>query len=159
MGQAGGADQSNEIVAIPKLLDLLSIEGATVAIDAMGCQRESAARILDKEADDMPALKGNQTSLHQDVALYFTKQTARGFAECAPKRHETLAKSHGRIELRTITAIDDIAWLQEHHHWPGLQSSSWSRGPVRGVRAPSPESNARRATTSPPSRGKPCTSG
>ena len=84
LGQAKVADKSNEITAIPRLLDLLTIEGATVTIDAMGCQR--------------------------------------GFADTAISRHQTVEKSHGRIESRITTASDDIAWLKEAHDWPGLQS-------------------------------------
>ena len=122
LGQAKVADKSNEIVAIPKLLDLLTIEGATVTIDAMGCQRDIARKILDKGANYILALKGNQGSLRDDVELFFTEQAARGFADAVVSRHETLEKSHGRIETRITTATDDIAWLKEHHAWPGLKS-------------------------------------
>ena len=122
LGQAKVADKSNEIVAIPKLLDLLVIEGATVTIDAMGCQRKIARKIIDKGADYVLALKANQGSLRDDVELFFTEQTARDFADSAVKRHETLEKSHGRIETRITTVTDDIAWLREIHGWPGLRS-------------------------------------
>jgi predicted transposase YbfD/YdcC len=63
LGQRAVGEKSNEIVAIPRLLDMLAIEGAIVTIDAMGCQRAIAAKILDKKADYVLALKGNQTSL------------------------------------------------------------------------------------------------
>src|SRR6266545_4251095 len=76
LGQAKVADKSNEIVAIPQLLALLTIKGATVTIDAMGCQREIAGTILDKQADYVLALKGNQGSLRDDVELFFTEQAA-----------------------------------------------------------------------------------
>lgn len=122
LGQVEVADKSNEIVAIPKLLDLLVIKGATVTIDAMGCQRGSAAKIIDKGADYVLALKANQGSLRDDVELFFTEQAARGFADTTVSRHETLEKSHGRIETRTVTVTDNIAWLQEIHDWPGLRS-------------------------------------
>ena len=122
LGQAKVADKSNEIVAIPRLLDLLAIKGATVTIDAMGCQRDIAGKITDKGADYVLALKGNQGSLRDDVELLFTEQAARGFADTVVSRHETLEKSHGRIETRTTTASDDIAWLQDRHDWPGLRS-------------------------------------
>lgn len=122
LGQAKVADKSNEIVAIPKLLDLLTIEGATVTIDAMGCQREIAKTIIDKDADYVLALKGNQGSLRDDVALFFTEQSARGFADAVISRHRTVEKSHGRIESRITTATDDIAWLTQRHRWPGLTS-------------------------------------
>lgn len=122
LGQAKVADKSNEIVAIPHLLELLTIKGATVTIDAMGCQREIAAKIVAKEADYVLALKGNQGTLHDDVALFFTEQAARGFADTLISRHATVEKSHGRIETRTVTATADIAWLKERHGWPGLAS-------------------------------------
>ncbi len=122
LGQAKVADKSNEIVAIPRLLDLLVIKGATVTIDAMGCQRDIAETITDKDADYILALKGNQGSLREDTELFFTEQAARGFADTVVSRNETLEKSHGRIETRITTATDDIAWLKEHHNWPGLRS-------------------------------------
>ncbi len=122
LGQAKVAAKANEIVAIPELLDLLTIKGAIVTIDAMGCQRKIAEKIIDKGADYVLALKGNQGSLHNDVALFFTEQAACGFADTALSRHQTVEKDHGRIETRLTTAIDDIAWLSERHDWPGLKS-------------------------------------
>ncbi len=122
LGQAKVAEKSNEIIAIPDLLDLLTLKGATVTIDAMGCQKEIAKKIKDKAADYVLALKGNQGTLQQDVELFFTEQKTRRFADTAISRHRTLEKSHGRIETRTYTAIGDIAWLQERHDWTGLKS-------------------------------------
>jgi len=122
LGQAKVADKSNEIIAIPRLLELLTIKGATVTIDAMGCQREIAATIIAKGADYVLALKGNQGTLREDVELLFTEQRARNFADLAVDRHETVEKSHGRIEIRTTTVTDDIAWLRQSHGWPGLRS-------------------------------------
>ncbi len=122
LGQAKVADKSNEITAIPKLLDLLTIKGATVTIDAIGCQRDIARKIIDKGAEYILALKGNQGSLRDDVELFFTEQAARGFADTVVSRHETVEKSHGRVETRVTTASDDIAWLRERHDWPGLGS-------------------------------------
>ncbi len=122
LGQAKVADKSNEIVAIPRLLDLLEITGAIVTIDAMGCQREIAEKITDKGAGYILALKGNQGTLRQDTELFFTEQAARGFADATVSRYETLEKSHGRIETRITWATDDIAWLKDRHKWPGLES-------------------------------------
>jgi predicted transposase YbfD/YdcC len=115
------AEKSNEIVAIPKLPDLLVIEGAIVSIDAMGCQREIARKIIEKKADYVLALKGNQSSLHEDVEVFIAEQKADGFKDTKISRHETVDGDHGRIETRTHTAIDDVGWLQERHDWPGLQ--------------------------------------
>jgi hypothetical protein len=76
LGQVKVADKSNEIVAIPALLDMLAIEGAVVTIDAMGCQRDIARKVLDKKADYILALKGNQGSLREDVELFAAEQKA-----------------------------------------------------------------------------------
>ena len=76
LGQVKVAEKSNEIVAIPKLLDMLAIEGAIVTIDAMGCQRDIAQKIVDKKADYVLALKGNQGTLREDVELFVAEQKA-----------------------------------------------------------------------------------
>jgi predicted transposase YbfD/YdcC len=120
LGQIKVADKSNEIVAIPKLLDMLAIEGAIVTIDAMGCQREIAQKIVDKKADYVLALKGNQGTLHEDVELFAAEQKAKGFNDTKISRHQTVDGEHGRIETRTTTVIHDVAWLRERHAWPGL---------------------------------------
>jgi len=122
LGQIKVAEKSNEIVAIPKLLDMLAIEGATITIDAMGCQREIAQKIIDKKADYVLALKGNQGSLHEDVKVFVAEQKAKGFKDTKISRDETVDGDHGRIETRTTTVIHDIAWLQDRHDWPGLKS-------------------------------------
>ena len=122
LGQTKVANKSNEITAIPHLLDALTVKGATVTIDAMGCQREIAAKIIAKEADYVLALKGNQGTLRDDVELVFTEQKACEYADIAVDRHETIEKSHGRIETRTVSATSDIAWLTAAHKWPGLKS-------------------------------------
>ena len=122
LGQAKVAEKSNEITAIPDLLDLLTLKDATVTIDAMGCQKEVAKKIKEKAADYVLALKGNQGTLSADVELFFAEQKARLFKDTTINRHETLEKSHGRIETRTYTAIDEIGWLKERHDWVGLRS-------------------------------------
>ena len=122
LGQTKVAEKSNEIIAIPKLLGMLAIEGAIVTIDAMGCQREIAKTIVDKKADYVLALKGNQGSLREDVELFAAEQKANGFKDTKVTRHETVDGDHGRIETRAYTAIHDIAWLQKRHDWPGLKS-------------------------------------
>ena len=122
LGQVKVADKSNEIVAIPALLDMMAIEGAIVTIDAMGCQRDIAAsKSWIKKADYVLALKGNQGTLREDVELFATEQKASGFKDTKVSRHQTVDGDHGRIETRTYTAIHDVAWLQERHDWPGLQ--------------------------------------
>ncbi|MCP4381569.1 MAG: ISAs1 family transposase [Hyphomicrobiales bacterium] len=121
LGQVKVAEKSNEIVAIPKLLDMLAIEGAIVTVDAMGCQRDIAEKILQKKADYVFALKGNQGTLREDVELFAAEQKANGFKNTHVSQHETIDGDHGRIETRTYTVINDVAWLQERHEWPGLR--------------------------------------
>ena len=122
LGQRKVADKSNEITAIPELLDLLTVKGAVVTIDAMGCQKEIARKIVEKEADYVLALKGNQGTLSDDVELFFAEQKANRFKDTRFSRHETLEKSHGRIESRCFTSISDIGWLKARHDWMGLKS-------------------------------------
>jgi predicted transposase YbfD/YdcC len=121
LGQVKVAEKSNEIVAIPRLLDMMSIEGAVVTIDAMGCQRDIAKKIIDKKADYVLALKGNQGSLREDVELFVAEQKAKGFQDTTISRDQTVDGDHGRIETRTTTVIHDVEWLQERHDWPGLK--------------------------------------
>jgi predicted transposase YbfD/YdcC len=122
LGQVKVADKSNEIIAIPKLPDLLSLEGTVITIDAMGCQREIARKIIDKKADYVLALKGNQGSLREDVELFVAEQQANGFTDTEISRHETVDGEHGRIETRTVTVLHDVAWLNHRHDWPGLKA-------------------------------------
>ena len=121
MGQVAVAEKSNEIVAIPALLDMMAIEGAVVTIDAMGCQRNIAKKIIAKKADYIIALKGNQGTLHDDVKVFVAEQKANDFKDTVISQHETVDADHGRIETRTYTAIHDVEWLQERHDWPGLE--------------------------------------
>jgi predicted transposase YbfD/YdcC len=120
MGQVKVADKANEIVAIPKLLDMLAIEGAVVTIDAMGCQRAIAQKVVDQKADYILALKGNQGTLRDDVELFATEQKSKCFRDTTVSRHRSVDGDHGRIETRDITVIHDVEWLQKDHRWPAL---------------------------------------
>jgi len=120
LGQVKVAEKSNEITAIPKLLDMLAIEGAIVTIGAMGCRREIVTKIIDQKADYLLALKGNQGSLREDVEVFAAEQKARGFADTTISQDTTIDGDHGRIETRATTVIHDIGWLQARHAWPGL---------------------------------------
>ena len=122
LGQVKVAEKSNEIVAIPKLLDMLAVEGAIITIDAMGCQRAIAQKIIDKKADYVFGLKGNQGSLREDVELFVTEQRAKDFADTTISRAETVDADNGRIETRTTTVIHDVDWLRKRHGWPGLNA-------------------------------------
>ena len=110
--------KSNEITAIPELLDMLNLKGAIVTIDAMGTQKEIARRIVAKDADYVLALKGNQTSLHEDAALFFADPVLA--AGCAAT--EDTDAGHGRVEERGCLAAK-ADWLAERHpQWEGLNS-------------------------------------
>lgn len=122
LGQVKVAEKSNEITAIPKLLDMLAIEAAIVTIDAMGCQRDIAQKIIDKKADYVLALKGNQGSLREDVDVFVAEQEAVGFKDCDISQDRTIDGDHDRIETRTTTVIHDVKWLQGRHDWPGLKA-------------------------------------
>jgi predicted transposase YbfD/YdcC len=121
LAQTKVGEKSNEILAIPALIDMLSIEGALVTIDAMGCQRDIAQKIIDKKADYILALKGNQGTLREDVELFVNEQKAKGFSDTTVSADETVDGDHGRIETRRVTVVHDVAWLQKRHNWPGLK--------------------------------------
>ena len=122
LGQVKVGEKSNEIVAIPKLLRMLAIEGAVVTIDAMGCQRDIAQTIIEKKADYILALKGNQGTLKDDVKLFVDEQKAVDFNDAKVSRDKTVDGDHGRIETREVTVVHDVEWLRERHDWPGLKS-------------------------------------
>lgn len=122
LGQTRVDEKSNEITAIPKLLDLLEIEGAIITIDAMGCQRNIAEKIRDKKADYIFALKGNQGKLHKDIAAFFKEEQRINSKIITKGYHQTDERNHGRLELRRVTVCTDIKTLKEKHKWPGLTS-------------------------------------
>jgi predicted transposase YbfD/YdcC len=100
---------------------MMAIEGAIVTIDAMGCQRNIAQKVIDQKADYVLALKGNQGALREDVEVFVAEQKATGFQDTEISRDTTIDGDHGRIETRTTTVIHDVTWLQERHQWPGLK--------------------------------------
>lgn len=124
LGQVAVADKSNEIAAIPALLDVLDVEGAVVTIDAMGCQKAIARKIRARGADYVLAVKDNQPTLHDLIAHHFAVVTDDA-AGLAPAAHATRDKDHGRLEGRRCWASDDpevVAWLDPEGAWPGLRS-------------------------------------
>ncbi len=121
LAQAKVNGKSNEIVAIPALLDMMAIAGAVVTIDAMGCPRDIAARIVAKKADCILALKGNQGSLREDVETFANEQKTRGFADAKITTHQTVDADHGRIETRKYTVIHNVDRLQARRDWPALR--------------------------------------
>jgi len=121
LGQVAVAEKSNEITAIPRLLDLLEIPGALVTIDAMGCQTEIAEKVLQRGADYVLAVKGNQPTLHEGVVEYFLDHMDDDFARVTVGRYETKEKGHGRVEHRTYYVCDVPEGLPDASRWKGLE--------------------------------------
>ena len=124
LGQIATRAKSNEITAIPELLDILDVRDATVTIDAMGCQTAIAEKIIDGGADYVLGLKGNHPTLCEEVKDFFAsiQQTQDGSPATTFDAHETVDGEHGRIEVRRVTASGDIDWLEDRGRWKGLQS-------------------------------------
>ena len=128
LGQLKTEAKSNEITAIPELLNVLALEGCIVTIDAMGCQKEIAAQIVEQGADYVLALKGNQGTIHDKVSTFFDQFHEQ--EQCHETQHvdspetfyETTDGDHGRIEIRRYRHIADLSWLDERSQWKGLQS-------------------------------------
>jgi len=123
LGQVATQDQSNEITAIPRLLEILDLSGCIVTIDAMGCQKKIAQSIVDQDAAYLLAVKDNQPRLLEDIQPYFDTVSAENPRD-NPTLHytETVDGEHGRIETRRHWITDDIDWLRQHHSWPNLQT-------------------------------------
>jgi predicted transposase YbfD/YdcC len=115
LAQVATDAKSNEITAVPKLLEMLSLKGTIVTTDALNCQRAIAQQIVDQGGDYVLALKGNQGTLHDDVRTYLDDP-----AGTVTATKPTVDADHARIETRTAMVSTDIAWLQADHHWPGL---------------------------------------
>jgi predicted transposase YbfD/YdcC len=119
LGQLKTAEKSNEITAIPELIELLDVTGSIVTIDAMGCQAKIVEKIVSKGADYLIGLKGNQGTLSEDVRLYFESKTRKANFFTVSEED----KGHGRIETRVCTVTEDIEWLKElHPKWEKLKS-------------------------------------
>jgi predicted transposase YbfD/YdcC len=123
LGQIRTAAKSNEITAIPELLDALDLRGTTVTIDAAGCQRAIAEKIIEKKADYLLAVKNNQPTLAQGVESLFA-DVEGGVRDGRLSQDITLDKGHGRIETRQCVVAHDLSALAETgRHWPGLRSA------------------------------------
>jgi len=139
LGQLAVADKSNEITAIPKLLDLLDIKGATVTIDAMGCQREIAGDIREKAAHYVLSVKDNQPTLHERVRKLLDEARLEKFAGMSHGYFEETSAGHGRIETRKVWISDEVKWLGADllGQWPDLSSiamvESTREVPAKGV--------------------------
>lgn len=110
-GQLAADQKSNEITAIPKLLEMLDIKGLTVTIDAIGCQKDIAKSITDKGGDYVLALKANQPTLHEEVVQLFDDAQTQGWKGRGHDEHTEVDKGHGRLERRTTTIAWDVPWI------------------------------------------------
>ena len=121
LGQVVVDQKSNEITAIPKLLELLDVSGCLVTIDAMGCQAEIAGQIIEGKADYVLAAKANQPTLHGGIVEYFLDHMEDDFARVKVSRHETKEHGHGRDEHRTYLVCDVPDDLPDRGRWKGLK--------------------------------------
>ncbi len=118
-GQIATDEKSNEITAIPKLLEMLVLDGSVVTIDAMGCQKKIAEKIIGGNGDYVFSLKGNHGTLHEEVKLFMDDAIAnRG---CYDYSFDTDG-GHGRIETRKIWYSQNVQWMKDIKGWPGLSS-------------------------------------
>ena len=125
LGQVVVDEKSNEITAIPELLQALEISGCIITIDAMGCQKEIAADIVNQEADYVLALKENHGRLYEDVKLLFDDLEESDFRAYEYDHHRTVSKGHGRIEIRQCWTISDpelLRYLRGATEWEELRS-------------------------------------
>ena len=121
LGQLACEEKSNEITAIPKLLEQLELKGCIVTIDAMGTQTEIAKAITDSGADYILALKENQKTLYRDVKLYFEEYRKEPTGLPAACCAQSYSQGHGRYEKRTCYTCEEIGWLESREKWPNLQ--------------------------------------
>jgi len=121
LGQVATSEKSNEITAIPQLLELLSLKGALVTIDAMGCQKDIAAKIVAGGGDYVLTVKDNQPSLLSDIQDSFIQAHDTDFAGLDYDEYETSDRGHGRIEKRSYTIIKNPTTLQQKDLWAELK--------------------------------------
>ncbi len=129
LGQVKVNEKSNEITAVPQLLHALKLKGAIVTLDAMGCQKDIAAHIVERHADYVLALKGNHATAHEEVKAFFGDAVPPCATQCNETADaeqmgfwQTVDKGHGRIETRRYWQSTDIAWFQDKELWKGLKS-------------------------------------
>ncbi len=125
LGQRKVDDKSNEITAIPELIELLNIAGCIVTIDDMGCQKKIAQTIRDKQADYVLAVKDNQGKLHQDIQDWFAHADQVDFKGIEHDYHQTINKAHGRIEIRHCWVMTDpvaFEYIRHYEGWADLTS-------------------------------------
>jgi predicted transposase YbfD/YdcC len=122
LGQRKVDEKSNEITAIPELLKVLDLEGATVTIDAMGCQTEIAAQIVGQKGNYVLALKGNQKLMHKDVIELFEQANEQKFQGVPYDLYEAKEQGHGREERRRYWIVSDVSSLPDRKRWVELSA-------------------------------------
>jgi len=122
LGQVVTDAKSNEITAIPKLLEILDLAGSLVTLDAMGCQAEIAKQIIDGGADYCLAVKGNQPTLHRGIIDYFLDHMEDDFARTQVRRHGTEETGHGRRERREYYVCPVPGDLRDRERWKGIKA-------------------------------------
>ena len=122
LGQRKTEAHSNEIEAIPKLLEVLELKGCIVTIDAIGGQAEIAAQIVAQKGDYALAVKGNQGALYRDIQDFFATARAASFRGIKHDTYETVEKGHGRIEIRRYWVTPDLSGLGRAERWRGLKT-------------------------------------
>jgi predicted transposase YbfD/YdcC len=123
LGQLSVDKKSNEITAIPKLLELFDVRGTTITIDAMGCQTEIAKKIREKQGNYILAVKDNQPTLHQDIREYFEGLEQGDIRDLPDDVWQTgEERGHGRVEKREVRSVTDIQWLAGKPHWKDLKT-------------------------------------
>ena len=118
IGQVKADEKSNEITAIPNLLDVLYLKGAIVTIDAAGCQKKIVGKILKRGAGYIISLKGNQSTMHDEIRAFMQDPAFKARF----KKAKTVDNGHGRVETRTCWQTDDIDWFEDKDKWAGLRS-------------------------------------
>ena len=121
LGQIKTKMKSNEVTAIPELLSMLSLKGSIVSIDAIGCQKNIAKKIVEKKADYLLAVKNNQHKLYRDIDILFSSIDSKTFP-MESHEYKTIDKAHGRLETRTYSLLNDIRFLSIGDDWQKLQS-------------------------------------
>jgi len=130
LGQLKVEEKSNEIIAIPELLEKLEIKNSIISIDAMGTQKEIAEKIISKQGDYVLALKNNHPRLYASVSNFFEKNYANGFKDQVHKYSKSEEKAHGRIEKREYWMFSEIDWLEQKNEWAGFKSIGVARNEV-----------------------------
>jgi predicted transposase YbfD/YdcC len=122
LGQMKTESKSNEITAIPKLLDTIDVKGATITIDAAGAQKKIVEKIRDLGGDYVIALKGNQGHLHAEAQNFFEQARDVEYEECDCAIAKAVEKGHGRIEEREVVVTSCLEWLECRTEWRDLKT-------------------------------------